>query len=203
MNLANYQSAIEEFRQIELLYPLSPYNRQSKLEIISAYYGLGEYEEAVGAAENFISFYPDSDQLDFAYYMIGRSYYADGAVLLDRFDRRTMEKQREAYVSFEKLIDLFPTTPYADEARAHQRHIRNVLAADEVAAGRFYYKKQAYLAAIQRGVYVLKHFPQTPAVADALALMIDAYNRLGMTDMAEESRQLLRNSFPDYPGLDI
>lgn len=203
MRTANYQSAIEEFRQIELFHPLSPYNSQSKLEIISAYYGLNNYEEAVATAENFIAFYPDADQLDFAYYMIGRSYYAEGAILLDRFDRRTTEYQREAYASFSKLVELFPNSPYIAEVHAYQLHIRNVLAADEVAAGKFYYRKQAYLAAIQRGIYVLKHFPHTPAVADALALMVNAYDRLGMTAAAQESRQLLENSFPNYSGLDI
>ena len=203
MRNANYQSAIEEFRQIELLHPLSPYNPQSKLEIVSAYYGLGDYEEAISAAENFIAFYPDSDQLDFAYYMIGRSYYAEGGILLNRFSRRTMEYQREAYGIFQKLIDIFPTSHYVAEARAHQRHIRNILAEDEVETGKFYYRKQAYLAAVQRGIYVLQHFPRTPAVADALALMMNAYIRLGMTDSAQESQQLLENSFPNYAGFDI
>lgn len=203
MNTANYQSAVEEFRQIELLHPLSPYNSQSKLEIISAYYGLGEYEEAIAEAEDFISSYPDSEQLDFAYFMIGRSYYAEGAILLDRFDRRTLDNLRSSYDSFQRLIELFPTSRYVAEGYAHMRHARNVLAADEVEAGKFYYQKEAYLAALKRGIYVLHNFPQTPAVADALALMVNSYIRLGMMEQAEETRQFLRQSFPNYTGLNI
>ena len=203
MRTANYQSAIEEFRQIGLLHPLSPYNPQSKLEIISAYYGFGDYEEAIAAAEDFISSYPDSDQLDFAHYMIGRSYYAQGAILLDRFDRRTLDHIRESYKHFQQLIELFPTSSYVAESYEYMRHARNVLAADEVEAGKFYYQKQAYLAAIRRGIYVLRHFPQTPAVADALALMVISYNHLGMAEQAQETQELLRSSFPDYTGLNI
>jgi len=203
MNNANYQSAIEEFRQIGLLYPLSPYNLQSKLEVISAYYGFGDYEEAIAEAEDFISSYPDSEQLDFAYFMIGRSYYAEGAILLDRFDRRTLNNLKSSYDSFRRLIELFPTSRYVAESYAHMRHARNVLAADEVEAGKFYYEKEAYLAALKRSIYVLHNFPHTPAVADALALMVNSYDNLGMTTQAEATRQLLRQSFPNYAGLNI
>lgn len=203
MTTANYQSAIEEFRQIGLLYPLSPYNAQSKLEIISAYYGFGDYEEAIAEAEDFISSYPDSEQLDFAYFMIGRSYYAEGAILLNRFDRRTLNHLRDSYNSFSRLIELFPTSRYVAESYAHMRHARNILAADEIEAGKFYYQKEAYLAALKRGIYVLRNFPRSPAVADALALMVSSYNRLGMAEQAEETRQLLRDSFPNYGGLSI
>ena len=195
MNGANYESAIVEFRQIEFLYPLSDYVQPSKLQIISANYGFGQYAEASTLAEDFITFYPDAYQVDFAYYMLGRSQYADGSGQVNRLNKRDLRNIQAAFAAFKRLVDTYPESEYVAESYAHLRHIRNVLARDEVEAARFYYERKAYVATINRCLYVVENYPRAPAVANALALALNAYKRLDLDEQAEQVRQLIDEHF--------
>ena len=190
----NYQSALETFNSIKTLYPLSPYIQSVELESISAHYGLSAYEEAEVLAQRFISFYPDAQQKDFAYYMLGRSQYATGTILFDRFDRRDLNAAKNAFVSFQQLISLFPDSPYVIEGRAHMRHIRNIIAEDELHSARFYFSRYSYVAAINRCRNIIENFPRTPSVTAALRLMADSYRRLGLEDQAQLAIQTLEDN---------
>lgn len=191
MHSANYESAIVEFQQIEFLYPLSDYVQPSKLQIISANYGFGKYGEASALAEDFITFYPDTYQVDFAYYMLGRSQYADGSSQVNRLNKRDLQNIRAAFATFKQLVEQYPASEYVAEAYAHLRHIRNLLARDEVETARFYYERKAYVATINRCLHVMENYPRAPAVADALALALSAYERLDLDEQAEQVRRLI------------
>ena len=191
----NYQSALETFNSIKTLYPLSPYIQSVELESISAHYGLGEYEEAEVLAQRFISFYPDAQQKDFAYYMLGRSQYATGTILLDRFDRRDLNGAKNSFVSFQQLTSLFPDSPYVVEGRAHMRHIRNIIAEDELQSASFYFSRYSYVAAINRCRNIIENFPHTPSVEGALRLMVNSYKRLGLEAQAQLTMQTLEDNF--------
>lgn len=195
MERKNYQVALETFNSIKTLYPLSPYIQAVELESISAHYALGEYEEAELLAQRFISFYPQADQKDFAYFMLGRSQYARGGILLDRFDRRDLSATKQAFASFQQLTDLFPTSPYVPEALAHLRHIRNIIAENELKTARYYYERYSYVATVNRCGDIIKNFPFSPIIPAALQLMADAYNKLGLKEQEELALQTLKTNF--------
>ncbi len=197
MQAANYESAVTEFQQIEFLYPLSNYVQPAKLQIVSAHYGLGEYGDAADSAKDFIAFYPAADQREFAYYMLARSQYADGTTLLDRFNERDMQNFKEAFLGFKRLTSEYPNSEWTAEARAHMRHIRNALAADDLKTARFYYSRKAYVAAVNHGLYVIRNYPRAPAVADALELLTDAYRSLELDEHAVWAQQLFDSRFTD------
>lgn len=186
MDKKQYTAAIESFEQLQTFHPLSPYREIGELEKISANYGLGDYDETAYLAQRFIEFYPDSQQLDFAYYMKGRSEYAEGVVLLDRFKERQLKGAKNAYATFSQLLEKFPDSDYAAEAAAHMRHVRNVLAKDELSTAEYYFKRYSYVATINRCINILQNFPNSPYNLAALNLMEESYRKLGWDDEADK-----------------
>jgi outer membrane protein assembly factor BamD len=79
--------------------------------------------------------------------------------------------------------------------------LRNVMARHEIHVANYYFRRGAYLAAANRGRYVVENFQRTPAVADGLAVMAQGYLILGMDDLAQEAIDTLVLNFPDHPAL--
>jgi outer membrane protein assembly factor BamD len=112
-----------------------------------------------------------------------------------------MGAARESLVDFGILLNRYPDSQYADEARARMIYLRNQLAVHEIHAGQYYLQRKAWIAAANRGRFVVENYPTTPSVPDGLALMVQAYQQLGLTDLAEQSQQILTQNTPDYAGL--
>jgi outer membrane protein assembly factor BamD len=80
-------------------------------------------------------------------------------------------------------------------------YLRNLLARHEIHAASYYFQRKAYLAATNRGRYVLENFQRTPAIPDALAVMAQGYYEMNLLDLADDSVRTLRHNFPNYPAL--
>ncbi len=81
-------------------------------------------------------------------------------------------------------------------------YLRNLLARSEINVGRFYLRREAFVAAANRGRYVVENYPRTPSVPDGLALMIEAYLKLNLSEPANDALRVLVSNYPDYPALD-
>ena len=207
LNSKNFSLAIQNLQLLESRYPFGPYAEQAQLEIIYAYYRGGDNEAAIAAADRFIRLHPQHEKVDYAYYMRGLSNYTEGEGLLERFIPTDMTQRDpgsaiQSFEDFRQLLQRFPNSVYADDARARMIYLRNRLARYEINVANYYFKRKAYLAAANRGRYVIENLPQTPAVPDALAVMVQAYLLLGMDDLAEQSLAVLRKNYPDHPNLD-
>ena len=207
LNSKNFSLAIQNLQLLESRYPFGPYAEQAQLEIIYAYYRGGDNEAAIAAADRFIRLHPQHEKVDYAYYMRGLSNYTEGEGLLERFIPTDMTQRDpgsaiQSFEDFRQLLQRFPDSTYADDARARMIYLRNRLARYEINVANYYFKRKAYLAAANRGRYVIENLPQTPAVPDALAVMVQAYLLLGMNDLAEQSLSVLRKNYPDHPNLD-
>ncbi|MGB2254802.1 MAG: outer membrane protein assembly factor BamD [Spongiibacter marinus] len=207
LNSKNFSLAIQNLQLLESRYPFGPYAEQAQLEIIYAYYRGGDNEAAIAAADRFIRLHPQHEKVDYAYYMRGLSNYTEGEGLLERFIPTDMTQRDpgsaiQSFEDFRQLLQRFPNSVYADDARARMIYLRNRLARYEINVANYYFKRKAYLAAANRGRYVIENLPQTPAVPDALAVMVQAYLLLGMDDLAEQSLTVLRKNYPDHPNLD-
>ena len=207
LNSKNFSLAIQNLQLLESRYPFGPYAEQAQREIIYAYYRGGDNEAAIAAADRFIRLHPQHEKVDYAYYMRGLSNYTEGEGLLERFIPTDMTQRDpgsaiQSFEDFRQLLQRFPNSVYADDARARMIYLRNRLARYEINVANYYFKRKAYLAAANRGRYVIENLPQTPAVPDALAVMVQAYLLLGMDDLAEQSLAVLRKNYPDHPNLD-
>lgn len=203
----NFTLAVKNLQLLEARYPFGPYAEQAQLEIIYAHYRSYEPEAAIAAADRFIRLHPQHPNVDYAYYMKGLANYADGEGFLDRFlpTDMTQRDPGAALLSFEnfrQLLYRFPDSPYAADAKARMLYLRARLARYEINVANYYFKRGGYLAAANRGRYVVENFPQTPATADALAVMVQAYQLLELDALADDSLAVLKTNFPGHPSID-
>lgn len=207
INSNNMTLAIERLQGLESRYPFGRYAAQAKLDLIYCHYRALDYEAAAATAERFINTYPDHSQLDYAYYMKGLSSYSVDRGILERFipsdfTERDMGPARESFEDFNRLINRFPNSVYAADARQRMVYLRNLLAAYELKAADFYMRRGAYVAAANRGRYIVENFDTSPAVPDGLVIMAKAYAELGLEDLKQSTVAVLRHNYPDHPALD-
>ncbi|MDX1606006.1 MAG: outer membrane protein assembly factor BamD [Candidatus Competibacterales bacterium] len=206
LQAGNYDTAIEHFETLQARYPFGRYAQQAQLEISYAHYKSGQSDQAIAAADRFIRIYPRHAGVDYAYYLRGLANYSRGSGMLERVFPRDIaltdsNAAQQAFSDFAELVRKFPDSRYAEDARQRMRFLRNKLAEHEVNVGRYYLARKAYVAAANRGRHVLENYRSTPEVEPALAIMAEAYQRLGMTELARDSYRVLQNSYPESPYL--
>ncbi|HEY3698991.1 MAG TPA: outer membrane protein assembly factor BamD [Spongiibacteraceae bacterium] len=203
----NYDLATKDLQLLESRYPFGPYAEQAQLELIYSQYRSSQGEAAIAAAERFIRLHPQHPNVDYAYYMKGLANYTEGTGLLERFlptdmTQRDPGKALQSFEDFRQLLNRFPDSQYAPDARARMTFLRARLARYEINVANYYFRRKAYLAAANRGRYVVDNYQQTEAVPDALAVMVQAYQLLGLNDLADDALKVLRTNYPDHPSLD-
>ena len=202
----NFLIASERLQQLESRYPFGDYAEQAQLELIYTQHMMSDMEGALASAERFIRLHPLHKQVDYAYYMRGLSVYELGFNFVERYTpseqaRRDPTPFRDAFNYFDELLRRYPDSQYNEDAQKRMIFLRDRLAQYEVGVGRFYLKRHAYLAAAQRGERVMLGYQGTSAVADALALQIEAYRLLGQYLEAQQALALLNKNYPEHEQL--
>ncbi len=202
-----WETAVKNLQKLEESFPFGAYAEQGQLELIFAYYNFNKPDEAIATANRFIRLHPQHRNVDYAYYMMGLSSFTKDKGMFERVMPTDMTKRdpgaaRESLANFTQLLNRFPDSTYAADAKKRMLFLRNVLARYEIHVANYYFKRQAYVAAVSRGRYVIENYPQTPATPDALAVMVQGYHLLGMQDRANESLEVLRTNYPNFPAFD-
>lgn len=200
----DYQTAIDLFGKLEARYPYGRYAEQAQLETAYAHYKAGEPTAAIAAADRFVKLHPRHPNVDYAYYIRGLASFDQGRSILDKIvtndpARQSPEPAREAFRYFKELVTRFPNSRYTEDAIQRMTYLRNSLARYEVNVADYYFRREAYLAALNRAQYVVDNYARTPAVADALALMIESYRKMQMNELAADTLRVLKQNFPDHP----
>lgn len=207
LNGQNFRGSITTYQALESRFPFGRFAAQAQIEIVYAYYRNQDMEAARAAADRFIRLHPDNENVDYAYYMKGLASFEDGSGLFARFlpvdhTKRDPGRAQESFSDFAQLLALYPDSPYAADARSRMVYLRNNLAAYEIHVANYYLERLAYIAALRRGQYVVENFQGTPAVADGVAIMVEAYLRMGLSDLADTSLALLKENYPDHASID-
>lgn len=200
----NYDKAIKLYEALESRYPFGEDSAQTQLDVAYAYYKNDDPESAVAAADRFIKTNPRNSSVDYAYYLKGLVNYNRGIGFIDRFlptdtSQRDPGDARTAYENFAELIRRFPASKYVPDARQRMIALNNNLAMHEVHVARFYIKRKAYIAAVNRAAGVVEKYQRTPAVPYALQIMQEAYTELGMTDLAKDTASVYELNYPNGP----
>ena len=202
----NWQIAIANLQLLESQFPFGKYAEQSQLELIYAQYMSSDFGSSIASAERFIRLHPQHPNVDYAIYVKGLSELKQSGRLFDGFfdldsSTRDIGTAREAFATLGELIKLYPNSPYAPDARQRLVSLRNQLARAEINVANYYFSRGALIAAANRGQYVVENFQQSPAVADGLAVMAQAYHMMGKDELAANAVKVLGTNFPDYPQL--
>lgn len=198
----NYESAIKRLEKVEARASGTILAQQAQIDLAYAYYKTGEKAQALAKLERFIRLHPTSPALDYAYYLQGLINFNDDLGLFGRLANqdlaeRDQQASRDAYESFRQLSERFPNSKYAPDARLRMNHIVNSLAAGEVHVARYYLRRGAYLAAANRAQQAVKDYRQSPAIEEALYIMAQSYDSLGLTQLRDDTLRVLKQSFPN------
>ena len=207
LNASNWTVAISNLQLLESQFPFGKYAEQGQLELIYAQYKSGDYESSIASADRFIRLHPQHPNVDYAFYVKGLSEISQTGGFFDSFlptdsSMRDIGEARGAFTSLTELLSRFPESPYAADARKRLVSLRNRLARAEIHVANYYFTRGAYLAAANRGRFVVENFQQSPAVPDGLAVMAQAYYLLEMKELADNSVEVLVANYPEHPSLD-
>jgi len=200
MNASNYAGAIQYYKGLESRFPFSPEARQAQLDLIYLYFRSQQPEEAVDAAQQFEKENPTHERIDYCLYMRGRILFEKEPNILEKLFKvdlamRPPKDTLRSFGVFQELIRRFPNSEYVPDARQRMTFLRNRLAAYENYVARYYVKRSAYVAAINRAKYALEHYPEAPELEDSLQILVTAYDQLGMKDLAADARRVLRETY--------
>lgn len=202
-NLAagNYKSAISRLQTLEARFPFDVYGTQAQLDLIYANYMSANYDTAEDTADRFIREHPRHADVDYAYYMKGVAYFdKDPGPLMrvfghDNYQRDPSDAQK-SFQAFQLLLQKFPDTKYAADARQRMIFLRDRLADYEWSVADYYMRRGAWISAIQRANKIIKDYQQAPRTKDALQILTTAYTRLGLTALADSSKKVLEANYP-------
>src|SRR6185369_10780340 len=157
---------------------------------------------AISAAERFIKLHPNHPRVDYAYYLKGLANFNDDLGFLGSYTGQDMTERdpksaRDAFAAFKDLVARFPDSKYTPDSVQRMNYLVNALASHEVHVARYYMKRTAYIAAANRAQYSLKTYPQAPANEEGLVILVQAYDKLGMTDLRNDAERVLKTNFPD------
>ncbi len=201
----DYKTAIDLYEKLEARYPHGQYAQQAQLEVAYAYYKYEEPEAAIAATERFIKLYPKHRYVDYAYYLRGLVVFPARKNIFEYIwpqdeSRRDVKTSKESFQYFRRLVERFPDSIYSRDAIVRMRYLRNKVAKHELHVANFYLEQGAYLAAASRAKTVLLNYQKTPAVQDALLIMIKAYEKLNLPTLVADARrvyELNKGSFVD------
>ena len=197
----NYEKAIKLYEKLESRYPYGRFAQQAQLEIAYAYYKDRDIASAIAAAERFIKLHPNHPSVDYAYYLRGLASFNDDLGLLGSYTGQDMTERdpkttREAFDAFKDLVTRFPDSKYTPDSVQRMNYLVNTLASHEVHVARYYMKRSAFVAAANRAQFALKNYPQAPANEEGLLILVQAYDKLGMTDLRNDAERVLKTNFP-------
>lgn len=197
-----YTQAIEDLTNLRTFYPTGQYAEQALLDMMYAQYESGKYEMAAASAEQFIRLYPSNPQVSYAYYVRGVANMQGSSEGLKLFKLNQAERDtayfRLAFANFQELINKYPNSPYTPDAAQRMTFIYNQFAESEMSAARWYIEREAYVAAANRAKWVFQYYPLSESIPEAIAVLAYSYDKLGMTDLANEYKTLLQINYPTW-----
>ena len=197
-----WDKAIGLFEKLEGRAAGSVLAQQAQIEKAYAQYRTNEKVQAIATLDRFIRLHPTSPAMDYALYLKGLVNFNDNLGLFSSLinqdlSERDQKAAKESYESFLELSRRFPDSKYTPDARQRMLYIVNSLAGYEVHVARYYARRGAHVAAINRAQQALNDYQGVPAAEEALAILVYSYDALGMTQLRDDARRVLNQNYPD------
>ena len=179
-------TAAKKFNEAELLYPQSSWAAKSALMAAYSYYSSAYYRDSINELEMFIKKYPSNKRLDYAHFLLAMSYYQ--SIVDEKKDIEPLLKSREKFIY---VVENFPNTDFALDARFKLDLILEILASKEMYIGNFYIQKQKWIAAINRYKVVINDYQTTVFVEEALHRLVELHYKIGLESEAKKYANIL------------
>jgi outer membrane protein assembly factor BamD len=202
----NYDSAVQSYKRLIAQYPYGPYTEQALIETAYAQYKMGTNEDAISSIDRFLRTYPTHPNAAYLYYLRGLVNSSRDTVLLQRVwkldaSRRDLATPQQAFSDFKIVTERYPNSRYSGDASKRINELRDLFARHEIETALYYLRRSAWVAAVERVKYMRDTYPGSKFENDGIAIIGEAYTRLGNTALAETARQQLQQKAPQHPWL--
>ena len=199
----DYDKALGYFQKLDSRFPNTKYATQAQLEIAYAHYKKQDPISAVIAADRFIKLHPNHPNVDYAYYLKGLASFNERGVIekytAQEISDRDPKTLKLSFAAFKELVERYPKSRYFKDASQRMLYLVNALSQHELHVARYYMKRQAYLAALNRAKYVVEYYPNSTAVEEALVISISAYDYMDLIDLKDDTVRILKTNYPQNP----
>ncbi len=201
----NWDAAIKLYDQLEAKYPFGRFAQQAQLEVAYANYKQGESAAAITAIEKFIKLHPNHQNIDYALYLKALVNFREDLgpltiVFTQDLADRDPKAARESFEAFKELVTRFPESRYAEDSRKRMVYLAEALSRHELNVARYYLARGAYLAAVNRAQDAITKFPHSLAHREALDVMVESYDRMGLPELRDDTRKVIARNFPSDPN---
>lgn len=199
-----FDKAVPLFEKLEGRAAGTPLAQQAQIEKAYAQYKAGEKEQAHATLDRFIRLHPASPAIDYALYLKGLVNFNDNLGMFAWLSRQDLSERdqkaaKDSYESFNELVNRFPQSRYSPDARQRMTYIVNSLAQYEVHVARYYYQRGAYVAAVARAQSALTDYQGVPATKEALDILINSYDKLGMNELRDDAKRVRDSNYANSP----
>jgi outer membrane protein assembly factor BamD len=200
----NYKSAIKLYESLVARYPFTDQARQARIDLIYAYYKDNEADSATDAADTFVRENPTHPRVDYAWYVKGLVNFERPPNIMERLFHADLTKlpptnARKSFDAFKTVVEQYPKSAYAHDARERMVYLRDRLADYDVHIAEYYMRRGAYVGAAQRTNECVEDYDGAPAVRQALQIMMQAYDKLGLKQREAQVREVYNFNFANVP----
>lgn len=197
----NFDKAVTLLEKLEGRAAGTPLAQQAQLDKAFAQYKAGDLAQAQATLDRFMKTHPASPALDYALYLKGLTAFNDNLGLFGFLSQQNLSERdqaaaKESFESFRDLVARFPDSRYAPDSRLRMAYIVNSLADHEVHVARYYLDRGAHVAAANRAQTAITEYPNSPALEEALYILVVAYDSLGMTALKDDAKRILEKNYP-------
>lgn len=204
----SWLAAVKLYGELESRYPFGRYAQQAQLDTAYAYYKEGDTAQSIAAIDRFMKAYPNHQNLDYALYLKALANFREDLgilpTLLGRQDLadRDPKAARESFEMFKELVTRFPDSRYASDSLIRMDLLVDGLARHELHVARYYLRRGAWLSAVNRAQDIVVRFPNSPVRREALDILVEGYDRMGMADLRDDAKKVLAANYPADPMAD-
>jgi outer membrane protein assembly factor BamD len=198
----NWKDARARLEAVEARYPFGGYAQQALIDQAYVNWKDEEPEQALAAIDRFMQQYPNHDGTDYMLYLKGLITFTPPSASFTKITRQDPSERdpkglRESYDAFNELIKRYPDSRYTADAKKRVTWLVDTIARNEVHVAQYYFNRGAYVAAVNRAQTVVTDFQGVPAAEEALYIMYLSYDKLGMTELRDDTKRVLDLNFPD------
>lgn len=201
LSSGNYTRAEKLYETLQARYPYGRYAQQAEMDLAYGYYKDHEPEQALAACDRFIKMHPAHPNLDYIYYLKGLVYMNSDDSWLAKYGGQDMSERDpkasgQAFQAFREVVTRYPNSKYAPDALKKMNMLVDAIGGYQMHVARYYMRRGAYIAAVNRAQDVIREYSNTVYVEEALAIMVEGYKQLGMTKMSDDARRVLALNYP-------
>jgi outer membrane protein assembly factor BamD len=205
---SNWQEAIRLLDILQTRYPFGRYAQQAQMETAYCQWKDGDSELATSSADRFIKQFPNHPNVDYVYYLRGLINFNDDLGLLSVVTRQDLSERdpkalRESFDAFKELVTRYPDSQYTPDASARMKYLTNALASHEAHVARYYIRRGAYVAALNRAQGIIRDYRQSPSVEEALQISVQAYDGLGLIPLRDDTQRVLDLNYPKVAEIQV